>query len=340
MPGGAARAVAVVAAAYLGAVPLSSESPSPGQLAHHAQEPAIFTFRAGFWLHLHHFLYVLGRAEMGTRDSSRRAVAGAGADQADGLASATPEERTVWQSAVAAYAAGLSRLDIVFDRELWQITGSLAGLDEWDEITVVGVPGPVRDALERAAPVYRRLWWPAHGRGSRTYVDELQTRLRLDGSVIVSIMARAFGERWPAAGYPVNVSAYANWAGAYSTGDRLLVIASRDSGLAGTLGLETLFHEAAHQWDEAIEAKLRAAATRRGGVRVWQGLSHALLFYTAGEAVRRAIPPHTPYAEANGMWANGPMARFKVPLDTYWRPYLRRGTGLEDALESLVVAAQ
>lgn len=304
-----------------------------------AQDAVIFTFRAGFWLHLHHYLYVLGRAGNGAPDRARRAVAGAPGDEADGLARATPEQATAWREAVGAYAAGPSRLDAVFDQPLWQAAAALATLEESDTLADVTLPAAMRSALEQAAPVYRDLWWPAHGRRSRDYVDELQTWLRLDGPLILSILTRVYGEPWPADGFPVNVSAYANWAGAYSTGDRLLVISSRDPGLRGSAGLETIFHEAMHQWDEPMAARLRAAAGRRGAAGVPSGLSHAMVFYTAGEAVRRVVAPHVPYAEANGMWT-GPFARFKAPLDAHWLPYLRRGTGLDAALEALVVGAR
>jgi hypothetical protein len=45
------------------------------------QTAPIFRFESNeFWLNLHHYLYVLGRAQAKTRDSSREAVAGAPAD--------------------------------------------------------------------------------------------------------------------------------------------------------------------------------------------------------------------------------------------------------------------
>ena len=48
----------------------------------------IFRFETdGFWLNLHHFLYVLGRVEAKMPDITRDAVAGAPADEAAGLKS-------------------------------------------------------------------------------------------------------------------------------------------------------------------------------------------------------------------------------------------------------------
>ena len=56
----------------------------------------IFVFHSDeFWLNLHHFLYVLGRAENKTRDSSREAVAGAPTDQQNGLVTLKPKEQAI-----------------------------------------------------------------------------------------------------------------------------------------------------------------------------------------------------------------------------------------------------
>src|SRR5687768_18032451 len=79
----------------------------------------IFNFHTDeFWLNLHHFLYVLGRAENNERDAARAAVAGAPADQQRGFLKLTEKEKTIWREAVAAYAAGVSRKDLVFDAPL------------------------------------------------------------------------------------------------------------------------------------------------------------------------------------------------------------------------------
>jgi hypothetical protein len=72
-----------------------------GQAAPQAKtRQTIFIFHSGeFWLNLHHFLYVLGRAENKTRDSSRSAVVNAPKDQEQGLAKLTPAEQAIWREA-------------------------------------------------------------------------------------------------------------------------------------------------------------------------------------------------------------------------------------------------
>src|SRR6185369_3529582 len=55
-------------------------------LGQRTSKQTIFVFHNDeFWLNLHHFLYVLGRAENKTRDSSRMAVVKAPNDQQQGV---------------------------------------------------------------------------------------------------------------------------------------------------------------------------------------------------------------------------------------------------------------
>src|SRR6185503_7878490 len=64
----------------------------------------IFIFHADeFWLSLHHFLYVLGRAQNKTRDSTREAVLHAPEDERQVLATLNANEQAIWREAVASY---------------------------------------------------------------------------------------------------------------------------------------------------------------------------------------------------------------------------------------------
>src|SRR5215470_10222644 len=95
-------------------------------LPRHKATKAIFVFHSDeFWLNLHHFLYVLGRAENKTRDSSRSAVVNAPKNQDAGLAKLSDTERATWREAVSFYANGLSKKDAVFDEPLPSITNAL-----------------------------------------------------------------------------------------------------------------------------------------------------------------------------------------------------------------------
>ena len=305
------------------------------------QAAPIFRFQPdGFWLNLHHFLYVLGRAEAQMPDRQRRAVAGAPADQAAGLTHLTEVEREIWMAAVRSYAAGWSKKHTVFDRDLVAVTTSLRDLRQEVPASSANVDASLAAVLDRAGPIYRKVWWPAHRQANLDQLVELQTLVDRHGAAVLRYITRAYQERWPADGYPVNLSAYSNWAGAYSTGDKLLVVSSLDSGTKGMQGLEILFHESMHQWDGASYAKLQKAASQAGIPKFESLLPHAMIFFTAGEAVRSVDPQHVPYAEGNGLWREKGLGAFKPALDSVWTPYLEgKGTlALDDALIALLKA--
>jgi hypothetical protein len=106
-------------------------------------------------------------------------------------------------------------------------------------------------------------------------------------------------------------------------------------------GLEALFHEAAHQWDPQTFGALNAHA-KALNVAVPRDLTHAMIFFTAGEAVRRVAPAYLPMADRLKIWdktlsgATVPASRLRQPLIDTWKPYLDGTVPRDAALEALV----
>lgn len=294
----------------------------------------IFRFETdGFWLNLHHFLYVLGRVEAKMPDIKREAVAGAPADEAEGLKGMSDAERRTWREAVSAYANGLSQLDMVFSRALYDVTNTLRRAPSDRPLSGMKIDPVVLAALERAAPVYRKAWWPTHRESNRKWLQSMQDPLKKYGPQLLTYLTRVYQEPWMKDGFPVNISGWSNWAGAYSTVDSLLVIATLNPGNQGLHGFEIMFHEAMHQWDEEMDGRLQKIAAANK-LKFNDLLSHAMIFYTTGEAMKTVVPTHVPYAEIAGIW-KGRMGAFKPALDAHWKPYLEGRTSLDEALLAL-----
>jgi hypothetical protein len=320
-----------LAALSLLAACVTCAQPSPGAPETSAGKP-LFTFRATVWMNLHHFLYVLGRAQNATRDSQRHAVSKAPAD-ARLIDSASVKEREAWNRALAYYQTNVSAMDAVFDHDLISVTNALAAAGDAPTLAGVDIPPALRAVLEEAAPVYRKLWWERHADSDRVRIQEIEMLLARYGRPISDIITRAYRMQWPGEGLTVQMCAYANWAGAYSTAGRLIVVSSTDDGVTGSQGLETIFHEAMHQWDDAMIPRLREIGERLH-VDYPHDLFHSLIFYTAGYATARVVPGHKPYADA--LWARGLPGH--AELDRYWLPYLRGEGDQQTALNSLVAA--
>lgn len=293
----------------------------------------IFVYNTdGFWINLHHFLYVLARAQNKESDATTVSVSEAPVEQERGLATVSDSEKRVWRKAVTDYAAGPARKNLTFDEPLAAITKSLGMAG--DAKTLKGADPALSAILESAAPIYRKVWWKQHRDSNRRWQKAMQPLVNKHGPAVLGIITAAYKLDWPTAGYPIQVSAYGNWAGAYSTSGDLLVLSSQSPNNQGEYGLEILFHEAMHQWDTPVFELLRAEA-RKQGKRVPARLSHSLIFFTAGEAVRRVLPAHIPYAEKNGIW-QGAMGAFKPAIEETWKPYLDgRGTR-EEAMFELI----
>jgi len=75
---------------------------------------------------------------------------------------------------------------------------------------------------------------------------------------------------------------------------------------------------------------------RRANTAVPLFLSHAMIFFTAGDAVRHVAPDYVPYADANGVWQRG-QELLKAALLETWKPYLD-GRGTRDAAPAAVIA--
>ena len=120
----------------------------------------------------------------------------------------------------------------------------------------------------------------------------MQTLVGRHGDAVRAFITRGYGMEWPAGGFPVHLFTCRDMPtgqAPYSTDGNLLVVSGLDRGTRGLSGLEAVFHEAMHQWDEPIQ-KLLSDHARRAGKRVPPDLSHALIWATAGEAVRRVSP--------------------------------------------------
>jgi hypothetical protein len=297
--------------------------------------PSPFIFRAGFWSNLHHFLYVLGRARNGEPDSRRDAVARAPQD-VEGLAERPEAERYAWEEAVRFYAGGLSRKDLVFDKSLIDTTRLLAEAADASDLSGAPLDPVLAKTLRSAAPVYRAVWWPRQLRADAARQRDLEQQLAAQGAAAVKRLTSIYGTTWPAQPRLVNLSAYANWAGAYSTDGGLIVFSSTDDAIVGSAGLEILLHESSHQWDDEIERRLRRVADPQA-TRVPRDLSHMLIFYTSGEVVRELVSGYVPYAVKNGVWDRGSFRGAKPILDSYWQPYLQ-GTGTFDEAVAAILA--
>jgi hypothetical protein len=243
------------------------------------------------------FMLILASARVGNGPTGRATVQDAQRDTA-AYEFLSEEERRAWTAAIEFYMDSLARVPAwnepaLLNEALWRANSA-------DELPADDVPSTVHRTLTEAAVVYRRHWWKDHARENTLWLAEQRGYIEEHGPAIADRLSRAFGAQWPPH-IPVIITAHASWAGAFQTDTPLLVhISSRYEAHRGTGVLEQLYHEVGHAIDDSVFQALRREAERQSKTAprgFWQELTHLILFYTTGYAVRERIPEHVPYAE-------------------------------------------
>jgi len=321
----------------------------------------VFELHSGFWINLHHTLYhearlrTAGSASTDKSGKTNLPTQNTTPDAKLGLSSA---EKHTWDDAVAFYAANYAAKDLLFSTELIQLKDQLGDFEDCDELSGrkrkfcdAGLPAKLTQILEAAAPIYRAHLWPEHDRANRRWIMHVAPLVREQGVSLSERLADIYQTRWPRAKIRVDLTGYANWAGAYTTADPLRVtISSLDPRNQGAAALEVLFHEGSHGIAESVQTAIVRECRQRDKA-IPRDLWQALVLYTTGEVIRPVLGAsgataaaqdgsepgggYTPYALREGLYQRGWKDYFKL-LEKFWQPYLDGTASFDDAIARMV----
>jgi len=321
----------------------------------------VFELHSGFWINLHHALYYEARQRKAflSRDSN---IAKSGATTPKSVLAGktllTEAEQKAWDDAVAYYAANYADKDLLFTTELIQLKDQLGDFEDCDELSGrkrkfcdAGLPPNLTQVLEAVGPIYRAHLWPEHDQANRRWILQVAPLVRAQGVGLSERLADIYQTRWPHEKIRVDVVAYANWAGAYTTVDPLRVtISSLDARNQGPQALEVLFHEGSHGIAEPVQAAIIRECRQRDKA-IPRDLWHALVFYTTGEVIRTVLTSssaghgdkgngvqgngYNTYAFREGLYQRG-WKNYLELLQRFWQPYLDGKASFDDAIARMV----
>jgi len=324
----------------------------------------VFELHSGFWINLHHTLYSEARQKkaLSSRDvSNRKNAASVAKSTVASKQAVTEAEQRAWDEAVSYYADNYAAKDLLFSTELIQLKDQLGDFEDCDELSGrkrkfcdAGLPPKLTQILEAAAPVYRAHLWPEHDRANRNWILHVAPLVREQGVGISEHLADIYRTRWPQGRIRVDVSAYANAAGAYTTVDPLRVtISSLDARNQGAEALEVLFHEGSHGIAEPVQAAIIRECHQRDKP-IPRDLWHALVLYTTGEVIRPALASSVrttgdagdgpnPAQKASGpsntvrdIFSQRGWKDYLELLQRFWQPYLDGKATFDDAIARMV----
>jgi hypothetical protein len=291
---------------------------------------APWEFHSSFWMSLHQSL-LADAMRLGARD----------------ISTLNGDEKTAWESSVAAYRTAAQREgDVTFAQPMVITNDALSQVTD-DAIELVTDP-PLADALRRAAPVYRKHWWAADDEANRFFIAYASALAREAGGELVAQHETVYRTAWPKQ-VRVYVTPYAGPYGAYTmkglAGGVITTMSSRDAGYQGFRALEMLLHESSHAIvgpHNGLVARAIADAVKKHDAAPQRDLWHAILFATTGELTRRLL-------EARGISAYVPSSeelftrvwpQYRKPIEQHWYSYLNGEGTLEDAIGRIVAAVK
>jgi hypothetical protein len=296
----------------------------------------LFEFRSGFWINLHHFLYL--QAVLTTPEARKGQAEESLRDAPGPVMSA--DQKAVWDRAVRFYLP-YGKRDALKDDELVKVNYELSDAGNSPNLKGRQISPELMATLEQAAPVYRALWWSGHDRRNRAWIAEAAKLVGEYGPSMSQRIAAVFHTEWPKEKTTTEVVVYANWAGAYTvTNSTLITISSADSAGQGEASLETLFHEASHALIGNVQRQLSSDLLADGKTPTF-AIVHVIIFYTAGVVTADALAKNgvhdfVPYAVKNGLYERVPdWKHYREVCDNDWGLYLNGKTTFDDALRQV-----
>jgi hypothetical protein len=300
---------------------------------------SIFEFHSGFWINLHHFLYLEAISKEPRKGTNSAIVSEADAATVNSL---SVRERATWNAAVSYYAGAVIQRDLLFDSGMGVIKNQLEDVEASQDLANAAIPTALKLVLLNAAPIYRKYWWTRHNEQNRKWIAQLQPLVSTYGEGLKNSLAKVYETPWP--GDPVRVDAvvYGGQFGADTTDEPTRpTISTTDPANQGNAALEIVFHETSHGMMDKVMDAMRGAEAHANtqnqhGAFHAGTLWHAVLFYTAGELVAEQIRGYISYADKNGLWMRAWRDPDRSLIEQDWKPHMNGAVGLQASLTKVV----
>lgn len=292
-----------------------------------------FEFYSNLWINQHHFLYAnADSAEGGNWDD------GFNEGELEGLSS---DEKDILKEGITFYRDSVISYNLLFNRGLFNLKRKLIDFGQNDDFAIENFSDDLVLHLNRVKPVYEKYFWEKHDLSNREIVTRNLEFINRYENQIFDRIATLAQQSWKDEKVRVDVSYYANWAGAYTSTqpETHVVITSQGRGIEGDW-LELLFHEPSHSIISGSEYKVAEAiseAAENLELNPPRNLWHSLLFYFSGIAVQEALEDeeieYELYMIRNDVFGNHHEVIFE-----HMPGYVNGETTLEEALKKLITA--
>lgn len=277
-------------------------------------ETAYYEVHSNYWLNLHHFIY----------QSAKKSQKDLVENQDSAIFSRLlAHERAPLDAAIEYYRNNLIEQSLLFNLgslKIWLLgqTDFVLQADTVDR-------NDLMEILQAASITYKANFWSRHHRQNVDVWEQDKALIMDMEQGTVGRISKFAQKEWPAERVRIDLTPYANWAGAYTSSRPFphVVISTYDQQVLSSQWIEIVFHESSHilfSWDGPIQATIRMQQKERA-VLLPRGMWHAILFYVCGRVVQKELKEreidHQLYMRKHSVFKGFQTPGFEATLDAY-----------------------
>lgn len=289
-----------------------------------------YEFYSNFWINQHHFLYqkAVSTARHGWESTFTNGE----------LEKMSEREVRILREGITFYRDSVISYSLTFNRGLTSLKRTLINFSEDDTFKMEDFSDELVEQLNKVKPIYKEYFWGDHHKSNLKVVEEHLEFIRNNENEIFSRISGLAQQPWREEPIRVDVTYYANWAGAYTSNNPQVhvTITSQDEGNSDWI--ELIFHEPSHSIMSSRNfkaAELISKVSERLNLEPPESLWHSLLFYFSGVAVQEALAnegiEYELYMIRNDVFGD----HHKVIFE-HMPAYVSGEVTLEEALEDLI----
>jgi hypothetical protein len=295
-----------------------------------------FEFHSNYWINLHHFLYQQAQGSQAQKlmeDGNQ--LLNIGEDSIRSTLSFSETEKLT--SAIEYYKTHL----------IGRSLSELGNMHIWLEAQ--SYKGPITDTIFTAvyattlndfSPVYKMHYWPKHNAQNSLVLNTHIGIIRQIEKEAISRLEQLSGYSWPGIKVKVELTAYANYAGAYTVTKpgMAIFISSLDPFSLQSEFIETVFHEGSHLLftQESLFRSKIYFRSQEMKMEFPKNLWHAGQFYLCGQLIKDLLKPfgtnHTLSMDLKKIFINYNKPLFRQVLEKYYKGEV----SLESTVDSLL----
>ncbi|OJJ18027.1 hypothetical protein BKI52_29695 [marine bacterium AO1-C] len=293
-----------------------------------------YTFHSNFWINMHHFLY---------QQAKNKRVAQKYAQPEREILKKLPfVMKKNYDDAIAYYQQNIIK-KYFFNDELLTIRNALIMNKSQSKLKGKQFNRSLKQVLNNFAPVYRKHFWKMHHRANQKIIKRYLSTIQKFENEVFELLGKWAQNPWKKGKVRVDITKFANWAGAYTTTNPTIVtLSSVDERHKGGLFTEILFHEPCHS---IISSRRYAVANainevvKVSGKKAPRIFWHLVLFYFSGKAIqmqyKKMGQPHKLYMQKRLI------SPFNFALmEEYFTPYFADKTTLKQSITNILAEWQ